>query len=84
MSFINILLKIIFIFLYILYNIFLKISTKQLFDREKKICYTIYRYRLEVDYSLLKLDYSLDKPEERNELVKKFIEENPEPNEKYL
>ena len=39
---------------------------------------------LEVDYLLLKLDYTLEKPEERNELVKKFIEENPNPNAKYL
>jgi len=38
---------------------------------------------MEVD-SLIKLDYSIDSPEERNELVKKILEDNPEPNEKYL
>ena len=32
----------------------------------------------------MKLDYSLQTPEERNELVKKILEENPEPIEKYL
>ena len=34
--------------------------------------------------SLIKLDYSLETPEERNDLVKKILEDNPEPNEKYL
>ena len=34
--------------------------------------------------SLIKLDYSIESPEERNELVKKILEDNPEPNEKYL
>ena len=38
---------------------------------------------MEVDY-LIKLDYTLDKPEDRNELVKKILEENPNPGEKYL
>ena len=33
---------------------------------------------------MIKLDYTLETPEERNELVKKILEENPEPNEKYL
>ena len=33
---------------------------------------------------MLKLDYTLETPEERNELVKKILEENPEPNDKYL
>jgi hypothetical protein len=33
---------------------------------------------------LIKLDYSLQTPEERNELVQKILEENPEPNDKYL
>ena len=33
---------------------------------------------------MIKLDYSLQTPEERNELVKKILEENPEPNDKYL
>ena len=33
---------------------------------------------------MIKLDYTLQTPEERNELVKKILEENPEPNEKYL
>ena len=33
---------------------------------------------------MIKLDYSLQTPEERNELVKKILEENPEPSEKYL
>jgi hypothetical protein len=38
---------------------------------------------MEVD-NLIKLDYSLEKPEDRNELVKQILQENPEPNEKYL
>ena len=33
---------------------------------------------------MIKLDYSLDSPQERNELVKKILEENPDPGEKYL
>lgn len=33
---------------------------------------------------MIKLDYSLETPEERNELVKQILEENPEPNDKYL
>ena len=33
---------------------------------------------------MIKLDYSLQTPEERNELVKKILEENPDPSEKYL
>lgn len=33
---------------------------------------------------MIKLDYTLTSPQERNELVKKILEENPEPNEKYL
>lgn len=33
---------------------------------------------------MIKLDYTLDKPEDRNELVKKILEENPNPGEKYL
>ena len=33
---------------------------------------------------MIKLDYSIDSPEERNELVKKILEDNPEPEEKYL
>jgi hypothetical protein len=33
---------------------------------------------------LTKLDYSLEKPEERNELVQNILNENPNPNEKYL
>ena len=33
---------------------------------------------------LIKLDYTLENPEDRNELVKKVLEDNPEPNEKYL
>ena len=33
---------------------------------------------------LIKLDYTISSPEERNELVKKILEDNPEPNEKYL
>ena len=33
---------------------------------------------------MIKLDYSLQTPEERNELVKKILEDNPEPEEKYL
>ena len=34
--------------------------------------------------NIIKLDYTLESPEERNDLVKKILEENPEPNEKYL
>lgn len=33
---------------------------------------------------MIKLDYSLESPEERNELVKKILEENPNPSPKYL
>ena len=33
---------------------------------------------------MIKLDYSLQTPEERNELVKKILEENPNPSERYL
>ena len=33
---------------------------------------------------MIKLDYTLNTPEERLELVNKILEENPEPNEKYL
>lgn len=33
---------------------------------------------------MIKLDYTLKSPEERNELVKKILEENPEPSEKYI
>ena len=33
---------------------------------------------------MIKLDYTLETPEERNELVKKILKENPNPNEKYL
>ena len=33
---------------------------------------------------MIKLDYTLTSPEERNELVKKILEENPNPGEKYL
>ena len=33
---------------------------------------------------MIKLDYSIESPEERNELVKKILEENPDPGEKYL
>ena len=33
---------------------------------------------------MIKLDYSIESPEERNELVKKILEENPNPSEKYL
>ena len=32
---------------------------------------------------MIKLDYTLDSPEERNELVKKFLEENPNPTDSY-
>jgi hypothetical protein len=38
------------------------------------------RIRLEVDL-IIKLDYSLETPEERKALVEKILEENPEPNE---
>ena len=40
-------------------------------------------YGTEVD-NLIKLDYSIESPEERNELVKKILEENPDPGERYL
>lgn len=33
---------------------------------------------------MIKLDYSLETPEERNKLVEKILEDNPEPNERYL
>lgn len=33
---------------------------------------------------MIKLDYTIESPEERNELVKKILEENPDPNPKYL
>ena len=33
---------------------------------------------------MIKLDYSLQTPEERNELVQKFLDENPDPGDKYL
>ena len=32
---------------------------------------------------MIKLDYTLNTPEERNELVKKILEENPDPSDKY-
>ena len=32
----------------------------------------------------IKLDYTLDTPEERKELVEKILEENPEPSDRYL
>lgn len=38
---------------------------------------------MEVD-SLIKLDYTLDSPEDRNELIKQILQENPDPGEKYL
>ena len=33
---------------------------------------------------MIKLDYSLQTPEERNELVKKILEETPDPSPRYL
>ena len=33
---------------------------------------------------MIKLDYTLENPEDRNELVKQILEENPDPGEKYL
>ena len=33
---------------------------------------------------MIKLDYSLQTPEERNELVQQILKENPNPNDKYL
>lgn len=33
---------------------------------------------------MIKLDYTIDSPEERKKLVEKILEENPEPNEKFL
>ena len=32
---------------------------------------------------MIKLDYSLQTPEERNQLVEKILEENPNPSEAY-
>ena len=34
--------------------------------------------------TIIKLDYTLDTPEERNQLVQKILEENPDINEKYM
>ena len=34
--------------------------------------------------TIIKLDYSIESPEERNKLVQQILEENPEPNDKYL
>jgi hypothetical protein len=33
---------------------------------------------------MIKLDYTIQSPEERNELVKKILKENPNPNEQFL
>ena len=33
---------------------------------------------------MIKLDYTLESPEERNELVKKILEETPNPSDSYL
>ena len=33
---------------------------------------------------MIKLDYSLQTPEERNELVKQILAEDPNPSEKYM
>ena len=33
---------------------------------------------------MIKLDYTLESPEERVQLVEKILSENPNPNEKYL
>ena len=38
---------------------------------------------MEVD-CLIKLDYTIESPEERNKIVQQILEDNPEPNEKYL
>ena len=38
---------------------------------------------MEVD-SLIKLDYTLESPEERNKLVQQILDENPDPGERYL
>ena len=34
--------------------------------------------------TIVKLDYTLTTPEERVKLVEQILEENPDPNEKYL
>ena len=34
--------------------------------------------------SIIKLDYTIESPQERNELVKKVLEETPSPNSQYL
>lgn len=38
---------------------------------------------MEVD-CLIKLDYTIESPEERNKIVQQILEDTPEPNEKYL
>ena len=38
---------------------------------------------MEVD-SLIKLDYTLENPEDRNKLVEQILQDNPDPGEKYL
>lgn len=40
--------------------------------------------KLEAIKVSIKLDYTLNTPEERKELVEKILEENPEPNDRYL
>jgi hypothetical protein len=51
-------------------------------DWERKLP-TLYT-KLEEFKMSLKLDYTLNTPEERKELVEKILEENPEPNDRYL
>ena len=38
---------------------------------------------MEVD-SLIKLDYTLENPEDRNKLVQQILQDNPDPGERYL
>jgi len=65
--------------IYIILNIFQKVN----FDKDKNFLYNNNIRGLEVE-SLIKLDYTLETPEERNELVKKILEETPDPSESYL
>lgn len=53
------------------------------FDFFKKIWYNIIIMNWRLN-KLIKLDYTLDSAEERIALVKKFLEENPDPGERYL
>ena len=51
-------------------------------DFAQNFWYNIFRIRRW--NSIIKLDYTLETPEERVALVEKILAENPEPNDKYL